>query len=222
VKRRTYSAFRNRQPLEINAAWEKWPWTDVLPLMLDEFMGPRPAHFPRAEVKLAHDEAAVYVIFRVEDRYVCARKQSYQERVCEDSCVEFFFTPGEDISQGYFNLEVSCGGIAFFHHQKERGVEDLEVARADFRAVELAHTLSAPIHPEIAEPLAWVVEYRLPFDLLASYAPLTAPAPGVTWRANFYKCADACSHPHWLTWAPVDWPEPDFHRPEFFGELVFE
>lgn len=27
------------------------------------------------------------------------------------------------------------------------------------------------------------------------------------------------SHPHWLTWAPIDWPRLDFHRKELFGFL---
>ncbi len=26
----------------------------------------------------------------------------------------------------------------------------------------------------------------------------------------------------WLTWAPVDYPEPKFHLPDFFGRLDFE
>jgi hypothetical protein len=47
------------------------------------------------------------------------------------------------------------------------------------------------------------------------------PAPGVRWRANFYKCAEHNSHPHWLMWAPIDFPKPNFHLPEFFGTLEF-
>ena len=35
-------------------------------------------------------------------------------------------------------------------------------------------------------------------------------------------CADRSSHPHWLTWAPVDCPQPDFHRKEFYGTLEFD
>ncbi|MCB0276848.1 MAG: diguanylate cyclase, partial [Calditrichaeota bacterium] len=27
---------------------------------------------------------------------------------------------------------------------------------------------------------------------------------------------------HWLTWAPVEHPKPNFHLPEFFGTLVFD
>ena len=40
-------------------------------------------------------------------------------------------------------------------------------------------------------------------------------------RANFYKCADRTAHPHFLAWNRVDAPAPDFHRPDFFGELIF-
>ena len=39
-------------------------------------------------------------------------------------------------------------------------------------------------------------------------------------RANFYKCASATSLPHYLSWAPIDTPAPDFHRPEFFAPVT--
>jgi hypothetical protein len=41
-------------------------------------------------------------------------------------------------------------------------------------------------------------------------------------RANFYKCGDETETPHFGAWSPVQTPQPDFHRPEFFGRLVFE
>jgi hypothetical protein len=40
-------------------------------------------------------------------------------------------------------------------------------------------------------------------------------------KGNFYKCADGTDSPHYVTWNPVQTPTPDFHRPEFFGELYF-
>jgi hypothetical protein len=58
--------------------------------------------------------------------------------------------------------------------------------------------------------------------MLEKYTNVKRPATGVQWRANFYKCGDKTSHPHWLTWSVVDKPEPDFHRPEFFGILEFD
>ena len=37
---------------------------------------------------------------------------------------------------------------------------------------------------------------------------------------NFYKCGDATLLPHYLSWSQIDTEQPDFHRPEFFGELL--
>jgi hypothetical protein len=45
---------------------------------------------------------------------------------------------------------------------------------------------------------------------------------GVAAAANFYKVGSGLSVPHYLTWNPVGTPAPDYHRPEFFGEVLFE
>ncbi len=211
-----------KQPIQLDARWEKDPWNSIVPLKLIHFMGEEPDHFPDVSVRLAYDDDGLYVIYRVHDRYLCARKKHYQDRVCEDSCVEFFFTPGEKRLNGYFNLEVNCGGTAYFHHQLGRGIEDVPVSDADFSFVQIAHTAPKNIDPEVTESTIWVVEYCLPFKILGNYAPITWPTPGVIWYANFYKCADGSSRPHWLTWSKVDLPSPDFHQPNYFGRLVFE
>ena len=41
-------------------------------------------------------------------------------------------------------------------------------------------------------------------------------------NANFYKCGDDTTKPHYLSWNPVKTENPDFHRPEFFGTLNFK
>ena len=41
-------------------------------------------------------------------------------------------------------------------------------------------------------------------------------------RANFYKCGDLLSKPHFLSWQPITLPKPDFHQPSFFGLLKME
>jgi len=218
-----YRVRRVSAPVEINARWDKSPWNAIESLTLDHYMGEEPRHRPRVEAKVAYDEENLYVIFRVDDRYVRAVTTELHGPVCTDSCVEFFFTPEEKTERGYFNLETNCGGTMLLYHQLGRDMDAVAVSAGDAGRIEIAHSLPTVVEPELTEPVVWVVEYRLAVSILGRYhRPVVSPGPGVRWRANFYKCADDTSHPHWLTWAPVEAPQPDFHRPEFFGTLIFE
>lgn len=218
-----YLVQRAQQPPPIGTDWDAPAWHTIPPLELTHFMGARPEHFPRTQARLLYDLSAVYVMFRVEDRYVRAVARRHQDPVYRDSCVEFFFTPGPDVAAGYFNLEMNCGGLMLLRHQTAREQNTTDIRAADLSRIQVAHSLPERVASEIEEPTLWTVAYALPVDLLTRYAAgLQPPAPGVQWRANFQKCADDSSHPHWLTWALIEVPRPDFHRPEFFGTIEFQ
>lgn len=212
---------RARDPVAPGDLWDAPSWLGVPSIRLAHFMGEAPAHRPLTLVKLQYDADHLYVLFRVEDRFVRSIVTEYQGEVWTDSCVEFFFTPGTHLDDGYFNIEASCGGALLFTHRRDRNHDIVPVSETDARGLSIAHTLPPRIDPEITDPVTWQLSYRLPWRLLGRYARVTTPAPGAVWRANFYKCADLSSHPHWLTWAPVDLPRPDFHQKEFFGTLEF-
>ncbi len=222
VEFKSYEVVRAGGEIKLEAGWDGAGWKGIAPLSLDLYMGEKPAHRPRTEVKAAYDDQSIYVAFRVEDRYVRAVAEKNQDNVCRDSCVEFFFTPGTDLSAGYFNLEMNCGGTLLLYHQINRSeIGRTVVAEADCRRIRIYHQLPKRIDPEMADSVTWTVAYAIPFDMLEKYSRVTRPAPGVSWRANFYKCADSTSHPHWLTWSKVDQFQPDFHLPQFFGALKF-
>jgi len=209
----------HREPL--SAEFHDGPWSSVAPVGLTHFMGELPEHRPDVSVKLLYDDSGLYVSYLVEDRYVLATALRHQDSVCIDSCVEFFFTPGERLEDGYFNVEVNCGGTVLLNHQTARE-KDLRVISSDvIDRMDVRHSLPSRVVPEIEQPVSWSVRYRLGFDDIERFAPVDRPGPGVVWRGNFYKCADKSSHPHWLTWAPVDLPKPDFHQQGFFGRIVF-
>lgn len=217
-----YTVTRINQPVEINAEWDKEPWNSIATLHLNNHMGEDPDPRPEVHAKVAYDEEALYVIFHVQDQYVRCVVNEYQGPVWTDSCVEFFFTPGTDITKGYFNLETNCGGTALFAYQEERGVGRVNIPESDFEKIDLAHSMPSIVDPEITEPVTWTLEYRLPVEILTGYSDVTKPDSGVQWRANFYKIASDTSHPHYLTWSFVDNPTPQFHLPEFFGTIIFE
>jgi hypothetical protein len=220
---RTYAVHRLDKPMVIDADWDKPAWKDVKPLELTYYMGDRPEHFPKTQAKVLYDDQAVYVIFRVEDQYVRAVAQKHQDGVCRDSCAEFFFAPGTDVAKGYFNIEMNCGGIMLLNFQVVPRQNQIPLTADELAKVQIAHSLPKIVEPEVGDPTTWTIEYRFPLELLEKYYPgAKIPAPGVTWRANFFKCADKTSHPHWLTWSYVDRPRPDFHVPACFGTLEFK
>ena len=222
TKEPIYRVTKISKPITIDAHWDKEPWKTIKPLRIKNYMGEKPDHFPAVKAKLAYDSQAIYVIFLVKDRYVRAVRTKHQEGVFKDSCVEFFFSPENHSDNGYFNLEMNCGGTMLFHHQKEPRTGSVHISEEDIAHIEVAHSLPTLIETEIQESTTWTVEYRIPFQILEKYHKLVAPVSGSIWRANLYKCADETSHPHWLTWATVDFPKPNFHLPQFFGHLQFE
>jgi hypothetical protein len=222
VKQNTYRVQRMKDNPTIDADWNKAAWKGVTPVTLEYYMGEEPVHQPKVQAKAAYDDQYVYLIWKVEDRYVLAKRTKHDQDVYRDSCVEFFFTPGSDPAErGYFNLETNCTGVKLFGVHVP-GRKDEKLTAQDFAGIVTASSLKGVIAPEIATPTTWTLEYKIPLSLLEKLGKIERPRPGVTWRGNFYKCADETSHPHWLTWSPVTNAEPSFHLPKYFGVLVFE
>lgn len=212
---------RLRAPFAAGADWNHPLWQEIPSELIGNYMGEKPGHFPKTEVKIAYEETAICVMFRVEDRYVRAVAAEHQDSVCGDSCVEFFFTPGPDVSKGYFNFEMNCGGTILFHFNPEPR-KKIEIPKDDCEKIVKTHSLPRIVDPEVKEGLPWSVAFSIPIDLLSNYCQVDRPKRGDLWRANFYKCADHTSHPHWLTWSWVAYLKPNFHLPESFGLLDFE
>ncbi|MCB0689879.1 MAG: carbohydrate-binding family 9-like protein [Saprospiraceae bacterium] len=217
-----YDVTKLDAPITIDANWDKPVWQNIPALTIKNFMGDKPQHFPFVQSKIAYDDQAIYVIFRVEDQYVKSVAKKNQDGVFKDSCVEFFFSPDDNSQDGYFNLEMNCSGKMLFHHQMKPRTDSKHISPEDIAQIEVAHSLPDMVDPEITEPTTWTVEYRIPFEILKKYHHYESPKTGTIWKANLYKCADDTSHPHWLTWSPVDFPRPNFHIPEFFGTLRFD
>jgi hypothetical protein len=217
-----YKIKRAIRPIDIKSDWDNVQWAQAEILELKNYMGSQPEHFPKTLAKLLYDDRNIYVFFKVEDQYVRAVAQKPNDPVCQDSCVEFFFTPGEDISKGYFNVEINCGGTMLMCHQAARNENKIEVSEQDCRKIKICASMPKIVEPEIKEPTIWTVQYYLPLEVLEKYVKVKRPAAGVKWRTNFYKCADDTSHPHWSTWSLVNRPKPDFHQPQYFGTLLFD
>jgi hypothetical protein len=208
---------------ELNGDWNGVVWSRTVPLDIGHFRREGSDHRPLTRARLVHTDTAVYGIFRVVDRYVRCVTTVSQGQVCNDSCVEMFVQP--DPAKGYFNFEFNCGGTMLCHYKTDpalgagpaRGRKVL--ADAEIREIRVYHSLPAVIPTEIEGPVEWFLEFAIPLEVMERYVGPLGPLAGREWRGNFYKCADATSHPHWGSWSPVD--EHNFHLPRCFGILRF-
>ncbi len=170
---------------------------------------------PLTIVTAAHSGTNIYVDFLVRCNFLRAVNYADNSPVSEDSCVEFFIEPRP--GEPYRNIEINCIGTILAG--RRRGRNDPE--RTRFSSEELARirrhaTVGSRPFQEIEGSFIWCVTAAVPLDLIGieySGQPVEA-------RGNFYKCASATSQPHYLSWAPIDSPEPDFHRPEYFGKII--
>lgn len=158
------------------------------------------------EARLLYDDEAIYVNMRCDEHPVTAIHTERDSDVCLDSCMEFFLAPNNN-DASYINIEINAIGTLLLHQGYDRYKN---------------HTL--PVSESIFDiktiitQNGWQLFYKLPFSFLTEYfGEVTEVMHG-----NFYKCGDETPHMHYAMWSPIDLPEPDYHRPEFFGELVFE
>lgn len=169
---------------------------------------------PEAEFDLCHDGGELHLRFRVRENAVRAVCAADREHAWEDSCVEFFFAPHGDGT--YYNLECTCIGKLYLCRGEGRHGREF-LPEAAYAAIRRRCSLGTEPFGLRESPTAWEVELDVPASVfgLQTFSGLHA-------RGNFYKCGDRLPVPHYLTWAPIATPKPDFHRPEYFDTLIFK
>ncbi len=206
-------------PVDISAEWDSPAWANAVTQKLEIVFPKSSSHHPCTEVRMTYDDQNIYGLFQVKDQYVRAVQQHDQGSVCTDSCVEFFVRPGGQ--KKYFNFEMNCGGtLLLFDNIDFRAGQYKPVPQEDLDTVKRFHTLPKIVDPEIQEPTTWRLGFAIPISFFVKYAGVDPKLSGQTWYANFTKCGDKTSHPHWLSWIKLS--KCDFHLAAEFGELIFE
>lgn len=181
-----------------------------------------PEAFPyKPEVKFTawHCGNALHIEYTVDEQSVRALEDRPGEFVYKDSCVEFFFQPRLD-DPHYYNFEWNPLGTLYLAWRTGREGETLAPRPVlDMVTAEPTPSWPGPFAEKPAEG-PWSLRVRIPVEALwmsglDSFDHLRA-------RANFYKCGSGLAVPHFLSWAPVGTPKPDFHRPEYFAPVEFE
>lgn len=220
----TYHVKPAKSTIEPIASWHLPVWSKAETASVDYFYPESSDFHPVTRVRLLYDLDGIHGIFHVEDQYVRCLHTRFQEDVWQDACVEFFVKPKAEA--GYFNFEMNCGGALLNYYIIDptpvgpRFVDYVQIPVEIGRLVQIVTNLPAVVEPEITTPITWALKFFIPFSLFEKYVGPLGVIAGQEWRANFNKCAENNSHPHWATWNPL--PYQNFHLPEHFGRLFFE
>ena len=101
-KESVYNVARLKQPMKIDAVWDKPQWKNIQPVDITNYMGKIPGFKPEAQAKMMYDDKNLYVIFHVKDRYVRCLTKDINGPVWEDGAVEFFFAPDSEKASSLF------------------------------------------------------------------------------------------------------------------------
>jgi hypothetical protein len=171
---------------------------------------------PEVRFNIAYSDKEILLKYYVTEGYVKAEKTESNQMVCEDSCVEFFVSPADDGI--YYNLEFNAIGTCLLGSGTCR--EDSSRAPvAAIKGIRRKGSLGDSPFPERTGECSWNITIAIPPEVFFRHR--VEELKGKTFRANFYKCGDNLTQPHFLTWNPVETSKPDYHRPEYFGMLRF-
>ncbi|MDG1029031.1 MAG: carbohydrate-binding family 9-like protein [Flavobacteriaceae bacterium] len=194
--------------LEKNATLNKVNW-----LEWKEF-----PYQPEVQFRIAHDDSLLFLKYYVKEEHILARRTDLNSAVHRDSCVEFFVDP---IQNGnYYNFEFNCIGTTHLAYGPRRGERTFIPAELIENEIKTWSTLGKASFEEKSGMFEWEMVVVIPSSIFTYNKDLNFSK--LVSNANFYKCGDDTTKRHYLSWNPVKTPNPDFHRPEYFGILNFQ
>ena len=171
---------------------------------------------PDAQFRMAYNNLSIFLHYKITEDTVRAIYDKDNGNVWTDSCVEFFCMPGDDGL--YYNFECNCIGPLLIG--VGTGRDDRERAGSEtLGCVQRWASLGRRAFEETEGPKTWEVALIIP--CAAFFKHRIRSMAGMQVKANFYKCGDGLRKPHFLSWNPIKLGKPNFHCPEFFGDVSF-
>lgn len=180
--------------------------------IIDQQPWPEYVYRPSVQFAVAHSGNCVFLQYDVKEKFVRSENTAINSSVWEDSCVEFFLAFND---RGYYNFEFNCIGTPLLGYGKNKQEREL-LPEEIIRKI----NIQASMHKQENGNVLWKLTVAIPVEVFIHDELLSVEKKIGT--ANFYKCGDLLPDPHFLAWNDIQNNVPDFHLPEFFGEVFFE
>jgi Carbohydrate-binding family 9 len=175
------------------------------------------ANVPKVHFNISHDNHHIHLNYFVKEHCLRAIETENNGNVWEDSCVECFVMPENDGI--YYNFEFNCIGtklLAVGNSRENRTFAPSEI----LDKITVVSSLEKEPFDEVKGDFDWSIAVKIPVESFFKHT--ITSLNNKCFRANFYKCGDKLSAPHFLVWSTIETAEPDFHAPTYFGEICFK
>lgn len=182
---------------------------------VNQYSWEKPNEYRKVRFKMAHNNENIYLYYDVMEPEMIAKYSNHNDPVYKDSCVEFFIALENDTN--YYNFEFNCLGTCLLgwgsdrHHRQLLDTKTIDLIKVKTK-IKRTNQDGLPL-------FNWKIFIKIPLDTF-SYNTLNS-FENIKAKANFYKCGDALSKPHYISWSPIKSDKPDFHLKSYFGDVFF-
>jgi hypothetical protein len=166
---------------------------------------------PEVKVFAGHTRNHLWLLYEVKSDHYRLKAFIDQEAVWEDSCVEFFVSSGNQADAEYWNFEFNALGTCLSAYGTKSYREFLP--ETSTKQILRFSSLNGSRLPAEGDLFDWSLVVAIPLNLIGL-------KKGKPFWGNFYKCGDETKIPHFLSWKGIKSGSPDFHLPQFFGEMI--
>jgi len=195
-------------------------WENIKSIEIKHYLWMNNGYTPKVIAKLLYSDNYIYVFFKVFEKKISIQYTNLGDPVYKDSCVEFFFNPFPYKSKDYFNIEINAAGAMLIGVGESRAAEKRNTfSKDELSGFEIITSVKQPLSGYHGKDF-WTLHYKIPIKFFENHYKISfASEPGI---GNFYKCGDETEFEHYGAWNFIHNKTPNFHLPQYFGEIQFE
>ena len=217
-QRPTYDVRRASGPITLDGRLDEAAWHEAANMGPFHFTWWNSGQKKQTVAKLLWDDENFYVGHICQDEFITARFDKHDDPVAKDDCFEVMLAPDPDRPDFYFNIEWNVRG-AYIDGHRAHGPQKPSVPWVA-EGVRIAGTHSGTLNDDSDQDQWWACEVAIPFANFAKHMPHTPPQPGDRWNLNLNRHGGD-TNLQYSQWSRADTPNPSFHTPHRFGQVIF-
>ena len=170
----------------------------------------------QTEVKMLWNDTYLYLALTVDDKHIWADHYDTNSWTYIDDAVEFFWNPNPEAGDIYYFYEMNCAGNLLCVYDYWGGDFLNNVAMVP----RIASNVRGTVNNDADTDNGWTLEVAIRFSDYPELSKREVPVAGDVWRVNFNRCGGETNY-QYSQWSPSQTDNPNFHRPEDFGKLIF-